>query len=871
MARGILALGLAALLVLVLALWLQAGRERTPAALGAPDRVSAAAIDEAAADVLRRDVVDTAAPGTGALVAGPSVQVRVVASDGAALPGVQVRYGVHRELWRQAAAAAQEEVQRLGFDNEALLQRFGAGTVTDGNGIAVWPWREVANAQWLVGARRGDDWGETSILTKAPPEDVHELRLLRDRSLAIRVLDARHGPAAGVELEAVFARSEGATAGSPMTWQLAFTDAAGNAVAPHLQSWSHRILPRGSVLPAVVRPRLPGVEVGQEVDVASPPPEPVVLWLPPTGAIEVTARDALREPLPEDTRITIVEEPRAEGAGSWGATTDAQGACSFPRVGLGRQWRLVVQGPGIARVERVVAGPTSAGEVVHVLLQPDAVPVLTGRLADDRPTADAAFWLHSGDRMLSTGFVRTDGDARFRVPLSAAWLDRRITAVQCRGAIEGEGSDGRVATWRGDLVLTAGEHDLGVLSFVSEPVVAAGQLLTRSGKLDTNRVSLGVEAATGGREQPWQRVRLSQRLQPDGAFSFFGTAPAAPLRLRVETECAFLPVAPVPFAAGARDLTVKLERGGSVKASIVVGSPQQWFCLTPLILPMAGMAGDPELVRYLRGRDPAVPVQQEWLRDAPLEMSLAWPAVAPGRYRLQVRSRGVPVPLLDVPDVVVVDGACNEDPRLQHLQLPETKVLKLSLPQAEPILAAERERGAASHAGVVFVLDGDLPTDQCMSVDAAFVLFASAGPLDFLVRLTGHRDRIVRGVFEDRTIELEPGIALELRCAGLELPAGTTLTLALSPVDDALAAVRSWIFSPASGGSFAQPRYRTPSASAPFTDGRARFAVAAPGRYRLTAQLEAADAEPQAVAAEPGDVLVEDRGGSIEVRLLLRR
>lgn len=890
MARSHLVLGFGALLALALALavWLLPARESLPrpaAATAAASAAAAAAVrgegaasmptpGESGAEALLRREATLAGPAAGSAAdAGPQVQVRVLGPDGKALAGLTVRYLLPQEAGKGLDDAGRTEMARLRFDGEAMLQRFGSEAVTDARGIARWPRREVESSWWQVGARHGEDWGETWIPSKAAADEVHELRLSADRSLAIRVLDAQGQPAAGVPLAASYRRGgEGSNQGIAGAQELGVTDADGNAVARHLQVWSYLVDARGFVLPILVRPRLPGVEVGHEVDAAMPPRDPVVLYLPPTGVVEVTVRDGLGEPAAKGTKVTILPEPRDEdGRKAWTAAADDHGVCVFPRVGLGQQWRVILQGE--QRQELVFSGPRAGGEVVRVVLQPETTPVLTGQLsADGKPAAKARFLLISAEGAPAREPTETGDDGRFRIVASnGAWLGKHLTTVTCRGVDARGQYDGRVASWNGDLLLRAGEHDLGVVTFVEEPIVVAGRLLTTSGTLGQRQPGVWVEAATGDAEKPWRAVSLSRRLQPDGTFECRGQAPNAPLRLQVWTKGAWLPVPPVRFGVGERFLQVKLEQGGSVKASVVAGSYEIGFCLQPLLVPVTPVlppAGG-IFVRYGVETDPMVPLQHEIVRDHPLEEGFTWPAVAPGRYRLQVRTRTVPTVLLEIADVVVVDGECNEEPRLQHLQVPGLRFLKLTLPQAQSILAEQQKRPSGiGGAGVVFVLEGDTPTDQCMQVDG-LVFFASARPLDLLVRLIGYRDRIVRGLFEDQTIELEPGIAVELRADALELPPGGTLSLMLSPIDDALTAAKSWIYSPAAGGSSADSIYRTSAVAAKFADGSARFALPAPGRYRVTAQLQSGDGKPQTVAVEPGEVAVGDSGGSFAVHVAL--
>ena len=883
MVRGFLVLGFGALLAALLAtvVWLLPGRPRTPVpealvpkSPGAVAALDAVAKDDAAPASTKAP--DAPAPQRVEVPAveaapEPSVQVRVVGPDGTALPGVTVRYyGAFAAA--PMDAAARQEFNRLSHDHEAQLQRFGQEAVADAQGIARWPWRAVDRTSWLVGARHGDDWGEDWILANAAATVVHDLQLWPDLSCTVRVLDARQQPAAGVLLEAAYLQGADAaqTSPRPSTHSLAVTDAAGAAVVAHLQTWARSILARGAARPAMIRPRLPGVDVGQEIDTARPPPEPVVLYLPPTGAIAITVHDALGKAA-IGNGIRMVEEPRPEQPRIFYASTDDQGVATYARVGLARQWRLYVQLDASSRsLERVIDGPKSAGEVVPVSIAADLAPVLCGQLlAAGKPAAGVRFQVMADGQQVAIDAAQTDGEGRFRVAAShGKWLDRPLTEVQCRGVDMRGGSDGRVASWRGQLTLSAGDHDLGALELREQPVVAAGRLQTSTGSIAPD-LFIWIEAATGDAERPWQSLSLDKQLQKDGSFAFYGAASTTALRLRVDSRCDYLPVAPLPFVAGARDLLVKLERGGSVKASAVVGTYLAGWSVVPELVPMAAVAPAAGIIRFEPGSDASVPKQREFMKDDPAEIAYTWPAVAPGRYRLLLRTRGVTVPLVEVADIVVQDGECNSEARLQHLQLPGLKAITLKLPQAAALLAARREGvGMPQGAGVVFVLDGDLPTDQCVQVDG-MVMLAATRPLDLLVRLHGYRDKVLRAVFEDQTVELEPGIAVALTCAGLAVPEGAKLQCTLAPVEDPLSAAHSWVYSPAAGGSLAHPVYTSPAVTSVFADGRAEFALNAPGRYRLSAQFLGADGKLQPLAIGPAEFGVGETGGSFAVQVQL--
>lgn len=879
----------AAVAAALLVLWLLVEKSAAPPAAGpeaAAQTTSQTVVGESAAAVpggsagpqtavaAARQEVAPGAPAAGSAGDAASEQVRVLGLDGAPLAGVELRYS-GPGTGPDAAAAEAAEFRRLRYDVESLLERFGRAATTDAAGIARWP-RVDRRGFWTCGVRVGDAWGQVGFATTEAAGTVHDLQLQLDVALAVRVLDARQQSAADVLLEAAFA-SSGTSAlgvGMPRRIELGLTDGDGNLLARHLQTWRDDVTPRGSRLPVALRVRLPWVDVEQEVDVASPPAQPVVLYLPPTGAVEVEARDDLAQPL-ASVRVSIDEEPRRESSRALTVATDREGRCRFPCIGLGGRLRLFLHLQQQPQLEQVVDGPRHAGEVVRVVLQPPPTPTLSGSLTfAGQPAAGVRFVLLADGSRLSGRIQPTDAEGRFRVAVTEQAAGKRMTAIECNLVDEKGNPDGRAGSWSGDLLLTPGEHDLGLLELRAAPLLAAGRLVTRSGTLPPG-VGCIVEAATGDGERPWQSIPLrSRRLDADGTFELRGTAPNAPLRLRVETFCQCLPVPPLPFAAGAEDLRVELRQGGSVRASFLVGSYVAGFCLQPQLLPMAGASNEAVVARFTPGIDRAVPVKQEIVGEQPVEQACTWAALTPGRYRLLVGTRGMPTPLLQIDDVVVRDGECNEEARLQRLPLPGLKVLQLQLPQAAAILreAADWSRGA----GIVCALDGETCAEQCWQVDSPLVVLASARPLDLLVRLTGHRDRVLRAVFEDQTIELQEGIAVTLQVAREGEGAGAAtdaegLGFRLTSLDDPLAAVQSWIYSPAAGGSLRNPRARAPSVHAPLLGDTAKLLVCRPGRYRLTARRQLPGGGEETLVCEPSELAVGEAGGTFAVRVAKAR
>jgi RNA polymerase sigma-70 factor (ECF subfamily) len=832
------------------------GEGALPSAVSPSVRSDAAAKEAEAVALHRREAVPLAA-------GGPSVQLLVRGVDGAPLADVDVFYGVPAAVSAAAAATAQsdaEQWRRLHRDMVGLYARFGERSRTDGAGIARWPWsgREGNAGFWLCVVQRGGDYGELWVSRSLAPETVHELQLQPDRNFTVRVLDAQQRPVAGIPVAATFASRE--TAGHRLREDFGPTDDSGQVEARHVQIWCERIEPRGASLPAAVEIDLPGIHEAQQIDANAVPDQPLVLTLPPCGGLRITVRDAVGAPVAGER--WLLREHEGASDRPFGATTDAAGIAEFPRVALGRSWQ--VGRDRIPESPRIVIGPRAPGERVDVHQQQDPVPVLAGRLLQQgEPLAVTRITITAiaSGRELSSLRGTTDGDGRFTMPARADWLEQRLQELRIHPYSAEEGHAGTCAIWRGERELTAATHELGTLVLEPEPIVVAGQLVVAEGVPLPPELQLSVEAATEAMSDAWRHVSLRRRLRPDGAFALFGSVPNEPLRLVVTTANRFVPVPTQRFRAGDQGLQIELHRGGSVRASVTAENQIAMFCQVPLLVPMDQDSSLSGFMSFNPQLDPRMARESGIVGDAPLETEFVWPAVAPGRYRLEIWSRGLHRPLHVVPDVVVVDGQRNEEARLQRIAVPGMRSIMLKLPQADRALRQPPSHGV----GVIAVLDGERPAELCWQVDGSMAMFATVRPLDVLVRLNGFRDRIVRGVVADQTIELEPGIPVRLRAEGYPVPAGHTLQLELTAIDDVLARAQPQLYSAAAGGSI--PGYQRMSMTADCAAGVASLQLPAPGRHRVTASLRAASGAASALLVEPAELVIGADGGTFELRI----
>lgn len=667
----------------------------------------------------------------------------------------------------------------------------------------------------------------------------------------VEVRDAQQQPVAGIPV-GVWYVPAGDPANSPLHRHLLGRSAANGHVAfDVLRDLVGHITARGEMRPVMLGLALPGFAGSVPIDAARPPHEPVVLYLPPTGAIDVLVLDAIGRPRAA-LGVGLGGDPRVEGEAAFGARTDAQGRATFAHVVLGKRWRI---GTGGWAEWQVVDGPVAANERVSVRLQPPPGPVLRGRLLRDHvPVASTQVRVEVDGRSAWWETESTDAEGRFRMPLDPELLGRtceRIEVLVLRTQEEGASERAR---WRGSHTWSVAEFDLGDVQLAALPLLVAGRLVGADGGAPPESARIQMQAASAQGADPWQWFRASGGAQlPTGEFRMLGEAPSHPLRLVVYGR-GFVPVAPRPFVAGERDVRIELQRGGSVVAKVTVLSPIQAQALESVLVPQVPSALYTPTVPFDQSFDPRVPGQRQFVSDGPLQSHWVWPEVAPGRYRLEVHARGLHRPVATVDDIVVVEGERNESPRLQ-LDLSGLPVVELRVPQA-----ANSPADAAR--GVAAVLEGDIVGPRFLQLDGPLAWFVAPTPIDLRVRVPGCRDRIVRGVVGVQQVELDPGIPLTLQIEGA--PTGVDIEWSVTPLDDPLALPRATLYSPAAGGSLGTPFYLAPQLRGDARGSSVVFALPIPGRYRVAAKERG---QSRTFACEPAMIDVPTAGGTFAIQV----
>ncbi|MFO1030098.1 MAG: hypothetical protein U1F60_03375 [Planctomycetota bacterium] len=614
---------------------------------------------------------------------------------------------VVRARLRSLPAAEQSALASV---SDGLAMRYGRVARSDAQGrVRLF----ASRTGFELHGSHGGRYGVLRALSReaSAPQRGHRLVLLADETLRVRVLDAEGRPGAGVPLEIQARHADGVEVQLARTQRFA-TDAEGLGVFAHLQELRRSDPKAKAGEPAValiVRVAIGGLGAEPaQVDATAPmPEEPLILRLPPCGAM--TVRFLFEgEPLPGVEQISLRTEPAPAGRTGfqWLRPTDAEGAAHFPFVPV--QHEMVVGTTELGRgIEHAVVGPQTVGESVRreIDLAEVAVAVRGRVLAVDGTTLANAMLRLEFDLWSSSGTssgsrpLETDARGNFRVLWGAPGLSSQTAQARAERVLRSfelayeDPSAGLSKVRIEQRVLQLGTNDLGDVRLAVASVVCRGRLVGFDGTPDGLQVA--VECATGSDESPRWRgsVKCHGTVAADGSFVVAGSVAEGRLRLRVH-GASWMSPPPVPFELGQTDLEVRVERGvaATIECLLPLDCSRESLSLVLRDGPADAAYRDLEELPARFG----FPVGNGDRRFAVLESldeatwRAAWRAIEPGRYRLCVEVRGHARPVLEVADVVLPLPA-GGDVRLAPLDLRAVlHQVVLSIHAAEP--PTERSR-----------------------------------------------------------------------------------------------------------------------------------------------------------------------------------
>ncbi|MCK6447232.1 MAG: hypothetical protein L6Q99_12655 [Planctomycetes bacterium] len=282
------------------------------------------------------------------------------------------REDVDEEAFEAATVRFGDAASRLGpaLGREIVADSAGrVRVVSPSRALTIWATANGLAGEVRVGA------GATDALVE----------LVLDRGVTIEVLDSRGAPAANVEIALLEFELGSWTDVETLT-----TDERGRVEFQELGYHSpdeQGRLRAASALAACIPEFL-------EFDVDEPPTSPLRLQLEATGSVELQVTDARGEPLAVPTKLSLELDERMPDPLPFGLASRAtlvawsdDGRARFEGVGLGLELAARARTDGLEFTDRLVPGPTTAGELVTIQIPiVRAEPRVRGRLM----TADGA-------------------------------------------------------------------------------------------------------------------------------------------------------------------------------------------------------------------------------------------------------------------------------------------------------------------------------------------------------------------------------------------------------------------------------------------------------------------------------------------------
>ena len=690
-----------------------------------------------------------------------------------------------------------DETTQLGFrEPESMALRGGWSTVTDDKGQARVTLREHTTVIGRHEARYGVLMLRKNTVT---PPGGYKLLLDTDKVLQVKAVTADGQPAANVPIGVVPFRRNGEMFGWFVWNAYALTDSEGLASVSHVQALLEEAKQvdgfADEQLTWRVRATLPGNdEPGVEFAIEAPPSEAIVLRLPPCGTVKVKAQFG-GKPL-AGFRTAFLAEHDGEDRQPKFPThrvrrADDEGTVTFPHVPTGKQFYTGHYQLGL---NRQFSGPVATGQEVEVLLEPGKqVTIWRGRLLlpDGTPAATmSGTFEFSGPSLGAQENLRTDNEGRFQVATNASGdeepsaepneasnrnLDKIVVTIRPKNAPPLQAKPPT-------RTLRPGIEELGDLKLDTGTVIVAGRLMVGEEPF-RRRVHIRVQReqpAEGRRPVRWNDLgELTQWADHrQGVFAIYGDVP--PGRYRLQIWCGeALPIEPVEFPLGTKDLVVAVDTGTPLAASLLLPEKAPADQVQAKLVPMKPPI-EPQPAPAGEGRNR----RKQELTTTPQPQSgerhdLQWPAVPNGSYTLELTLPTRKEPILAIADVVVPPPE-GGDPRLVDIDL------RGALRKATLHVFDAEGKPAEHDMGVVFAFGLPEQSEWQGQIfhDNKVELLLPAGPADLLLAMRGYRPQRATCVGERLDVRLDPWPTIEVLAGGLQVPADMQLHVRLTPVAD---------------------------------------------------------------------------------------
>jgi hypothetical protein len=481
----------------------------------------------------------------------------------------------------------------------------------------------------------------------------------------VQVVDAEGQPVAGVP---VGIRNPSARHADPDSFTVSTEGPNGIAHVAHLQSRLYGKSPPTAVLAHVATIGFDAL--GETVEFANLPAQPVKLVLPACGSVVVRMHDSEGHGIStEFLNLASSSELEEGGTISFGArafepSIIEQGRAVYPFVPIGLEICVDAFSHGLMAHAKG-AGPKISREQVTIDLDlGPARPVLTGRLLDEAGSTVANCEIQfqfegkgeHGATMSETYPSRTDDDGGFRATMGLAPSPEIAGTLTVRPDCAGYGNGEEVRITL-DARIHAGENDFGDL------IVHAAQILVRGRVIDDLGLPVALALIGGevlessaGKAQWRSSSALGTNSMSDGTFSVNGTAPAGRMRFFAQSS-GYVEGERIEASAGASDVTIVMTRASRITGKVLLdegASPAQ------ISIRVERASGTQEQVMLARIRERA-----QVKPDGTFEVD----NVRPGQSDLVFSVAGQKQPILVIEALVLRAGEKATDARLEAVDL----------------------------------------------------------------------------------------------------------------------------------------------------------------------------------------------------------
>lgn len=681
-------------------------------------------------------------------------------------------------------------------DPEALAKAAALRFRSDAEGRTRLPFARDAR---LVVAFAGDALG--TLMIEPTLFFPVELQLRPRFAVEVEVVDGEGAPLAGIPV------GWGREKQSPLdVTRVETSDAAGRCrftdldltLLPPRTPWASSDGPA----PELVRERwrvavrgVAGAAAQQTLELPPETAEPVRLVVAERGALEVVVALPEGMPWPEGARVYLSARNEAGERRDGQLELDPQGRATFAPLELGFGGTVELRASGLAATRTPFTALREADERRELRLEPLATGCwLVGEAIapDGASLADRNFLASFEGSHLAAEIA---ADHRFRIDLSQHGDEGRLEGELL---LRLEATDRLQAPLAARLPLhhaAEGVIDLGALTLVARPLVAAGRVVDSDG-LPVEGAWVNAQSREPQVDRSGNRATALQISDEQGRFALFGEFPPGPASLTAERR-GLIRSAALPIELGASDLLVTLAAGGSCEASLRADGPLSPTWFRAALLPAGSADTSAELVAKGDGR-------------------LRFPLLpaTPHHFVLSYASDSRRGELLRIADVAIAPFTLTQDARLQELD-PALFVPTTTFHVLEPDGApATRGRvaidpGQRRPRGMVDLVDG-IATTPCFGET-----------VDWLIAVPGWQHASGKQRPGRLDVVLEP------------LLIATVVVKGLPERDDGLVAVEI----EARPQSNALRRLDL-SARAPLVDGVAALSLPAWGKWDLSVKLQ---------------------------------